>query len=259
MSLPATRMLFALPLLLLPIVAACGDDDGDETSTLSPLPSVTGAVPSASPGETAVPTPDPSLPLSLAESPAYLLYQVSPGDSLESVAAAFASSAGELSEVNELASQELVEGQLLAIPLHPDPGLLVPAEALADALGLDDDGVTLRLLLPSAGLIDGFLGRVALARARTVGPDAVDGPGYVLEFYFTDRAPLKGGVPDPDASFTDPAFTVGGGSLAPELLNMTGAAFGAYQLEGAAYAIVTYPETQIEPNAVWDGLEAMAP
>lgn len=254
-TLPAMRTLFALPLLLLPFFAACGDDDDGETPGLSPLPSATTSDGSATPGATVVPTPDPDLPFKLAESPAYVLYEVSRGDSIDSVAAAFAVDADEIAEVNGLAAMELAAGQFLAIPLHPDPGLLMPVAALVEALGLDDADATLQLLSPSGPLRDGYLGRVALARARTASPDSVDGPGYVLEFYFTDRAVLKGGVPDPDARFTDPAFTIGGGSLAPDLLQMSGRAYGAFPLEGAAYAIVTYDETQMEPSQIWESLE----
>jgi len=259
-SIPLMRTLFAIPLLLVPFAVACGDDGAGNDPGLSPLPTVTVTASASSPSPTSeAPTPDPGLPLRLAESPAYLLYEVSRGDTLEAIGSAFGSSASELAEVNALATDGVTEGQFLAIPLYPDPGLLVPAESLSTALGLDAQGVALQLLGPSTALIDGYLGRVALARVRTTGPDSVDGAGYVLEFYFTDRAPLKGGVADPEARFTDPVFTLGGGSLAPDLLNMTGAAFGAFQLEGASYAVVTYPETGVEPAAIWEGLEPLAP
>lgn len=255
----AWRVLRPLPAFaLLFFVPACGgDDDGDPASSLSPLPALTPS-PGAH-GTVAPSTPTPGLAGDPAKSPAFVTYEVSRGDTLASVAATFASTAGELTALNRLEKQELVAGQLIAVPSHPDPGLLVPAKALSVALRLEAGRNPLAVYAPSPTLIDGYLGRLALKRVRMVGPDSVDGAGYILEFSFTDRPPLKGGEPDPSASFTGPAFVLGAGSLAPELLKLRGASFGAFQAEGVGYAIVTFADARLLPAQIWDSLEPVTP
>jgi hypothetical protein len=197
--------------------------------------------------------------IELASSPAYVLYQAAGGQTLDDVARALGAGDGAgLAQLNELSDQTLVEGQLVAVPYEPDEGLLLPASALAAALGIDGDS-SLRLMSPSTALIDAYLGRVALARVRTAPPEAVDGAGYVLEFYFTDRPPLKGGEPDTDARFTGPAFTVGAGSLAPDLLNIEGDAFGTFPHEGSVYSVVTFADAEHQPAEIWEQLEPVNP
>ncbi len=236
--------LVAIALAMLAL-SACGDEAGDPTPPTARATST----PSPTPSPTATPAPsgDPAVPEALAQGAGYFLYEARANATVEELAAAFGAeglSADDLRTLNQLGDGPLAEGQVIAVPNTYADGELVPVEALEAILEVDLDTPGLRLLRPSADLIDGLLGRVALHRVRLAGPDDPGGAGYVIAFVRTDRPAVKGGVVDPDARVAGAAFVVAGGSLASEL---EGDAVHRFERDGIPYAILA--EDRSGPSA----------
>ena len=183
------------------------------TATAAPTPTATAT---ATATATEAPADGPGVAEVLASHAAYFLYEVRANETLDEIAAALAGglSGADLQALNELTEASLAEGQTLAVPNTYASGGLVPVVEIEAMLGLEREGGGLRLLRPAEALMDGFLGRLALHRVVLADPDSPEGAGYVLVFAQTDRATLKGGVPDADARVAGPLFSIAGGSLA---------------------------------------------
>ena len=218
----------ALPALLIVALAACEDEGGTVETTPTPTPSTGESTletptPQPTPTEEPADTPTPSPALGIAVGPEHFLYVVAEGDTLESIAGMFDAAVGDdegylapeqIGELNEVSDADLEPGMLLAIPALPSSAEAIMAEnSLEDALGVGEDGIALVLLQPSRELMEGYLGRVALYRATIERPNGEE-PGYVMEYWFTERPGFRAGVVDPDARYVEPAFTIAAGSLA---------------------------------------------
>lgn len=232
-----TRRHFLLALLFpaLIVAAACADDDGPGPEPTSPAT----ATPS---GTTPVPTTDEQLAEILAARPAYFIYEVGTGDTLASIAGMFAGD-GPLPEdlrvLNQLPSNAVEPGQLLAIPLtgYGATAMMPEASMLA---ALDAGGASaIRLYRPSVPLRDElFLGRVALHRVRLVRPATGVQPGYLLEFAETDRPAFKGGELEADARTGPMAFIIAAGSLAGDIEPPSGGTIHRFTVDGVPYAVI---------------------
>lgn len=220
-----------IPLLALAFIAGCANDDGGDddtptvaaTSTSEATATATDPPPTAEATLPASPTPDPAL--DIVSGPQHFLYVVADGDTLDAIAARFDAATGdggfldasELAELNDVEDADLEPGQLLAIPVRlPAVGAIMPENTIQEALGGDDPGA-IDLLVPSQEMVDGFLGRIALYRVMLDTDESA--PGYVMEYWYTDRPGFRAGEIDEDAVFDSPAFTVAAGppvSLEPE-------------------------------------------
>ena len=232
------------------VLVACEDDAVDqdltgetETATASASPTQPAAT------ETPAATPDPAVAQRLARSPAYLLYEAAGGETLDFVAEAFGggASADSLRTLNQLGSDDLVEGQLVAVPNPFTDGELLPVTTIGAVLGIGRSGIALRLYRPAEELVDGLLGRVALHRVRLAPPEEGRQPGYVFEYAQTDRPALKGGVADEEARVVGIAFTIGAGSLVEEA---AAADRITWELDGVDYAVATLPSGPIPAEPV---------
>lgn len=234
--------------LALAVGAACGGDDDDQTPT--PSPSATADATSttqpstASPSPSATSTPWPGEAHAL--SPQFFLYEAADGDTVSAIADIFDAQEGpapaafveEIKSLNELTGEELVAGQVLAIPLVlPGDLSLIPENSIEAALGSGSGGPV--LVQPSLQMREGFLGRLVLHRVRLDLPAAPGAEaGYVMEYWTADRPPMKGGEVDPDAHVSDAAFVVAGGTLASELQG-SGDKFHAWERDGTELALAS--------------------
>lgn len=210
---------YALALILAAVVAAaCGDDDEGPVLTPTAPPGSPTLSPTGTPPVQAA-TPNP-LVASLTQSPQYFEYQAATGDTLVSVAKAFGVQEAELRRVNQLSSDTLAPGTLLAVPLAlPGDLALIPDATMETALGITTGSTgRLALLQPSLALREGYLGRLVLHAVRLLDDNPKgEGRGYVTSYALTDRPPSKGGVPDPNAKIAGFAFLVASGPLVKEL------------------------------------------
>lgn len=253
------RARWALAALALPLlaVAACGDDDDASTPSPTASPSATASATATeaatSPAATATDTPSASATattspaLALAQSPQYVIYEASDGDTVQQVADAFDASSDAppaefvtaIRSLNQLARDDLVAGQLLGVPVMLPGDLSLFADAsLEAALGSKAGGPA--LLQPSLEMREGFLGKLVLHRVKLDLPAAPGEPaGYVMEYWLADRPPVKGGVVDPDAHVADRQFVVAGGTLAGELTGSP-ADLHTWQANGTDFALRSY-------------------
>lgn len=273
---------FLLPALLIGLLVACSEEESGQTepdstatptaaSTLEPTvenleeatptePAATSttAAPTTEPGETATATAAPasSDAYAIANGPAHFVYIVSEGDTFESIAAMFDAGddsrldPGELADLNGVDDEDLVPGMPLAIPvLLPSAQAIMPENTIQGALGAN-----LPLLQPSREMIDGYLGRIALYRVTLHPQGSDDGPGYVMEYWFTERPGFRAGEIDTDARYVDPVFTLAAGSL---LDHQDGDAIASesFQRDGVEYAIHTYFMTELAPAQLISMLE----
>ncbi|GAB4329733.1 MAG: hypothetical protein Kow0010_14370 [Dehalococcoidia bacterium] len=247
-----------LSVLLLPVLlvgVACGDDDGAGPDA---PPTPTSTAPS---GATPSPAVDEQLAEILARRPAYFIYEVGTGDTLEAIAGMFDGDGDEgplaedLRVLNQLPSAAVTAGQLLAVPLTGfDDVAMMPEASMAAALDVGGASA-IRLFRPSAGLRDElFLGRVALHRVRLVRPATGVQPGYLLEFAETDRPAFKGGQLDPDARTGPMAFIIAAGSLAGDIEPPPGGTIHRFTAGGVAYAVVA-PQRGPDAAAIAELLE----
>ena len=197
------------------------------------------------------PTPTPPAPgailaETLARSPQLFVYVAGKGETTATVGAAFGVKADQVKSLNQLSSDAIPDGQALAIPIAL-PGTLsfIPDATIEAALGVGGKAGKLVLLQPSLAMREGYLGRLALHRVRLAdGAPADEGFGYVADYYFTDRPPGKGGVPDPEARIAGPALSVAGGSLAASLKSDTPGDLYTFTRDGVTYAVQSFPEAK---------------
>lgn len=258
------RILLAVAFLSVGLVPlACGDDDTTSATTPSPSPASATASAAAttavatSPTPVATPTPTPpSLAEQLARDPQYFLYVASGGDTIATVAQAFngqpgtakAGFPGQIKDVNQLTSDSLVAGQVIAVPLLLGGTTdIIPTAGMEIALSVGKQAGKLALLQPSVAMLDEFRGRLVLHRVQLENGDpAAEGYGYVTEYWLADRAAIKGGVVDPDARVMEPAFLVAGGSLVNQVLQ-TAKPADVYTFDrgGATYVIKKFSGAQL--------------
>lgn len=232
---------------LLVLGASCGDDD-DATPTTSPTAATTTASATATPTPSPTPSPSPSAsPTQPASRNAdSFTYVTSAGDTLDAIARAFngqpgTAKAGFPDQIRSLNPQvswpNPPVGTEVIIPLlQTDPGSLIPYASMQLALGIQGTG-GLEVQEPSAALMDGFRGQLALHRVTLANPTAAGGAGYLMEFWLTDRRFLKGDELDREALVTSPAFVVGGGSLASQVTGTTGVF--TFEQSSVPYAVKT--------------------
>ncbi|MCC6381962.1 MAG: LysM peptidoglycan-binding domain-containing protein [Dehalococcoidia bacterium] len=261
---PARALVVALILLpgLLPL--ACGDDDTTSATTPVPSPSAASATPPippttavTSPTPVATPTPTPpSLAEQLAKDPQYFLYVAGRGDTIAFVARAFngqpgtakAGFPGQIRDVNQLTSDSLVAGQVIAVPLLLGGAAdIVPTAGMEIALSIGEKAGKLVLLQPSVAMRDEFRGRLVLHRVQLADDDpAGEGYGYVTEYWLSDRAAFKGGTVDPEARVMEPAFLVAGGSLVTQVLQSSKPGdIYTFDKGGTTYVIKKYSGAQL--------------
>lgn len=269
------------------LLAACGDDDAaDDTSRPTatetaaatatptvaddPTPTPTQAAddeentpaPTAEPAATRQPAED------VATGPGHTIYQANGGESLDDVAEWFSGhgeaglEAAGLASVNGMDEAAALEaGERLAVPVRPSDSTSIFAwntlQQYIDGAELDGRLVVLH---PSTSLVDGFLGRIALAEVNIDDGDGdADAPrGYVFWFSFTDRPAFRAGTPDEEANYTEPAFTLTAGSRANDILEMDGDEVGLFTRDGVSYGVLTHEGADLTPNEIWEQLEAPA-
>jgi LysM domain len=248
--------LFTLLLACALVAAACGDDDAGEPA-LSPTAAPTGgtATPASTPAAaTATQTPaSNAIATLLAQTPQFLLYLVRAGDTLTSVATAFSGAPGvpvstfaaTIKDRNQLKSDQLSRGQLLAIPLVLTGDLsMMPEASLEAAIGAGGAGGKLVLLQPSLEMRSDYLGRLVLHAVEVAdGNPASEGFGYRMEYWLADRPPIKGGEVDQDAHLAQAAFVVVGGSLVPGFDPSTVGVAKRFSRDGVEYVVAVFPRS----------------
>ncbi|MDZ7727832.1 MAG: hypothetical protein U5Q44_06340 [Dehalococcoidia bacterium] len=254
--------------LVLSLAACGGNDDTDAESPQpdTPTPTATSEPPTATPDDNGgdpspTPTPDEPRPTrqpagDIATGPGHTIYEASGGESLDDVAAWFdgdtedggAFDASALAQLNGLdASATLESGDEIAVPAAPPDNTSTFAwNTLQQRLDQAGDDRPLAVLHPSRELIEGFLGRIALRSVSIDTGDEEDAPrGYVFRFSFTDRPAFRAGVPQEDANYTDPAFTLTAGSRANDILEMPGEEVGLFTRDGVSDGILTFEQTEL--------------
>lgn len=247
------------------VLGACGDDDSGEPpspaagasvsasaspgsgtpgASTTPLP----ASPTAPPAVTPTPTKPPAQ--ALASNPRYVLYVVGVEDTVEKIADMFDGVAGPppadliaaIRRDNGLdPGTPLALNQELAIPQRLPGTLSLFADAsLEAALGVGGKAGSLVLLQPSIALRDGFRGRLALhSVVLRNGDPALEGFGYLMEYWAADRTVNKGGEVDELAQVTTPAVIIGGGVLAGRVKDARPRDIYEFERDGVRYAIGT--------------------
>jgi len=246
-------LLFPLVIVALPAFAlACGGDDDDDTSPTVEASASTGASPSSAGSSNASPagTPDNTRAQTLARSATYFMYFAGQGESVDSIADTFGMEAAAMATENGLANGPVAEGQAVALKnINPTSGAV--SEAIFIAY-MAMPAAKLEVLQPSESLVDGYLGRITLHSARMADSQpAAEGYGYVLEFWLTDRAALKGGDIDGQARQSSRAFTVAAGSLAASL----GSGAHTFTRNGVSYAVTVAAEARQSGATIAAGLE----
>jgi hypothetical protein len=199
---------------------ACSDrdDDDQDQETATETEAAT-----ATPTPTATIQPGTELAEALAQSPAYFIYTVGSGDTIDSLADMFdgvvdgkdEAFAEELREVNELtASSSLPVGYELAIPLRlPDPVSIFQANSIAASVTAPEQP-GLVFLAPGLALTEAVRGQVTLYRLELENGDAPgEGRGFIATYASTDRVAIKGGELDRETRITGIAFITAGGSM----------------------------------------------
>jgi LysM domain len=249
--------LFALALAGAILTAtACGSDDAGEPAA-SPTSSATrGTATGASTGTAAAATATPGSGAAatlLTQSPQYLLYRGRAGDTLTSVATAFSGAPGtpvssfaaSIKDLNQLKSDQIAAGQLLAIPLVLTGDLsMMPEASFETAIGAGGAGGKLVLLQPSLEMRSDYLGRLVLHAVEIAdGSPASEGFGYRMEYWLADRPPTKGGEADQDAHIAQAAFVVAGGSLVQGFDASTFGNSRRFTRDGVEYVVAVFPRS----------------
>ncbi len=247
MECSALRRLFLPLAVLLPLALfslSCGDDDGPASPPANPTVPTSPTVPGT-------PTPTPPAPgavlaETLARSPQLFIYIAGKGETTATVASAFGVNADQVKSLNQLTSDAISDGQALAIPLVL-PGTLsfIPDSTIETFLGVGGKAGKLVLLQPGLAMREGYLGRLALHRVRLADGAPVDeGFGYVTDYFFTDRPPGKGGVPDPETRIAGPALSVAAGSLATSLKSETPGDLYTFTRDSVTYTVKAFPDAK---------------
>lgn len=244
---------FLMPLLaacLVPFAAACAGDDDD--SAPPPVPTATPIVigtPSV-PGTGTAASPAAAGTTAAGRSPESFQYIVAAGDTFDSIAKALDGAPGpdgltgaDLRSLNPAVGATPAVGAALVVPLRlPPSGGLIPAAAIAGAL--KNASPRPAVFQPSAELIDGLQGRIALRVVELRdGAPADEAPGYRIELWSTDRAAIKGGSANPDAHLEGKLAVIAAGSFAATLTSDHAGDLYTWNEGGVPYAFKTFGRT----------------